>query len=130
MTSGNWRASTSRWIHSLLVEIIATAVLEAADIVEANALANANPGIKSGHFLVELYPVFILGTESEWSISSLVAQSLNWFHLGCPSRWDIGGKGGHADQEESSGKVDHRIGRARCQQLAAASHRGARKGDR
>jgi uncharacterized protein YciI len=40
-------------------EMIATAVLEAANAEEAVALANANPGVASGHFLVELHPCFL-----------------------------------------------------------------------
>jgi len=40
-------------------DIIATAVLEATSAEEAAALANANPGVASGHFLGELHPCFL-----------------------------------------------------------------------
>src|ERR1700761_3381549 len=39
-------------------DIIATVVLEAAKIEDATAVANANPGVASGHFVVELHPCF------------------------------------------------------------------------
>ena len=40
-------------------DLIATAVLEAANAEDAAAIANANPGVESGHFLAELHPCFL-----------------------------------------------------------------------
>ena len=40
-------------------DIIATAILEAANAEEATAAANANPGVQSGHFTAELHPCFL-----------------------------------------------------------------------
>lgn len=40
-------------------ELIATAILEGASIEEAAETANANPGVGSGHFVVELHPCFL-----------------------------------------------------------------------
>ncbi|HEX3436306.1 MAG TPA: YciI family protein [Pseudacidobacterium sp.] len=40
-------------------EIIGTAILDAANAEEAAALANANPGVESGHFLAEVHPCFL-----------------------------------------------------------------------
>lgn len=37
-------------------DLLGLAVLEAASAEEASAIANANPGVESGHFLVELHP--------------------------------------------------------------------------
>lgn len=39
--------------------LIGTAILEAANIEEAVEVANANPGVGSGHFVVELHPCFL-----------------------------------------------------------------------
>lgn len=40
-------------------DIVATAILEAANAEEATNLANANPGVQSGHFVAELHPCFL-----------------------------------------------------------------------
>jgi uncharacterized protein YciI len=40
-------------------DIIGTAILEAANVEEATASANANPGIESGHFLAEVRPCLL-----------------------------------------------------------------------
>jgi uncharacterized protein YciI len=40
-------------------EIIALAVLQAANPQEAQAMVNENPGIKSGHFVAELHPCYL-----------------------------------------------------------------------
>lgn len=40
-------------------EMIATAIIEAANGDEAAAIANANPGVTSGHFVAELHPCFL-----------------------------------------------------------------------
>jgi len=39
--------------------LIGTAILEAANIEEAAEVANANPGVVSGHFIAELHPCFL-----------------------------------------------------------------------
>jgi uncharacterized protein YciI len=39
--------------------LIGTAILEAASIEEAAEAANANPGVGSGHFVVELHACFL-----------------------------------------------------------------------
>lgn len=45
-------------------DIIGIAILEAATAEEASAITNANPGIRSGHFLAELYPCFLPALDS------------------------------------------------------------------
>jgi uncharacterized protein YciI len=40
-------------------EIIGTAILVAANLEEAAAGANANPGVLTGHFVAELHPCFL-----------------------------------------------------------------------
>jgi uncharacterized protein YciI len=40
-------------------DIVATAIIEAPTAEEAQAFANANPGVQSGHFVVELHPCFL-----------------------------------------------------------------------
>jgi len=40
-------------------EIIAVAVLQAADQGGASAIVNDNPGVKSGHFVAELHPCYL-----------------------------------------------------------------------
>lgn len=40
-------------------DLIAAAILEAANAEEAAVIANANPGVESGHFTVELHPCFL-----------------------------------------------------------------------
>lgn len=40
-------------------DIVATAILEAPSAEAAAEAANANPGVQSGHFLVELHPCFL-----------------------------------------------------------------------
>lgn len=40
-------------------DLIAAAILEAANAEEAAVIANANPGIESGHFTVELHSCFL-----------------------------------------------------------------------
>jgi uncharacterized protein YciI len=40
-------------------DIVATAILEAPNAEAASASANANPGVQSGHFVVELHPCFL-----------------------------------------------------------------------
>jgi uncharacterized protein YciI len=40
-------------------EIVATAILEAPSAETAAASANANPGVQSGHFIVEIHPCFL-----------------------------------------------------------------------
>jgi uncharacterized protein YciI len=40
-------------------DVIGTAILEAPSAEEAAASANANPGVQSGHFIVELHPCFL-----------------------------------------------------------------------
>jgi len=41
-------------------DIIATAILAAENAEEATKLANANPGIESGHFIAELHPCLLV----------------------------------------------------------------------
>jgi uncharacterized protein YciI len=45
-------------------DLIATAILEVANVDEAVASANANPGVQSGHFLAELHPCFLPALDS------------------------------------------------------------------
>ncbi|HVW76886.1 MAG TPA: YciI family protein [Alloacidobacterium sp.] len=40
-------------------EMIATAIIEAANGDGAMAVANSNPGVASGHFVAELHPCFL-----------------------------------------------------------------------
>ncbi len=40
-------------------DLIATAIVEAANAEEAAAIATANPAVLSGHFLAELHPCFL-----------------------------------------------------------------------
>jgi uncharacterized protein YciI len=40
-------------------DIIGIAILESANTEEAAVVANANPGVESGHFVAELHPCFL-----------------------------------------------------------------------
>ena len=40
-------------------EVIAVAVLQAANVQGAAAIVNENPGVKSGHFAAELHPCYL-----------------------------------------------------------------------
>lgn len=40
-------------------EMIAIAVLQAADPDRATAIVNENPGVKSGHFVAEVHPCYL-----------------------------------------------------------------------
>ena len=40
-------------------DLIGMAILEAANAEEAAAVANANPGVESGHFIAELHPCYL-----------------------------------------------------------------------
>ena len=40
-------------------DLIAAAVIEAPNAQNAQALVDANPGVKSGHFVMELHPCFL-----------------------------------------------------------------------
>ncbi|WP_158749353.1 YciI family protein [Acidobacterium sp. S8] len=45
-------------------EIIGTAILEAADLEQATAIVDANPGVETGHFLAEVHPCFLPGLDT------------------------------------------------------------------
>ncbi|QNI32545.1 hypothetical protein H7849_00485 [Alloacidobacterium dinghuense] len=40
-------------------ELVAMVILEAPNAEEANAVANANPSVESGHFITELHPCLL-----------------------------------------------------------------------